>query len=249
MAEMQKDEHLTVKNRRRIYSEVGLIRKFIFFWYWKTKDLIHLIKFGRKFTEFGVTMYCGQQGAGKTVAMVEYLERMRKKYPKALILTNFGYIHEHQSFDDWQQFFKVRNGEDGVIFAIDEIQNEYNSSNWKTFPEGLLTQITQQRKQKIKIVCTSQVYTRVVKQLREQTFEVVECRTLGGRWTFTKAFDAWEYEAVIDNPEKKNKLRRAWRRNFIQDTNLRDLYDSYSVVQKMAKTEYLPRNERTYNTN
>lgn len=249
MKKMQKDDDLQLEKRRRIYSEFGLIRKLFYFWYWKVKDLIYLIKFGRRFTEYGVTMYCGQQGAGKTIAMVEYLERMRLKYPRALILTNFGYIHQHQSFDDWKQFFEVRNGEDGVIFAIDEIQNEYNSSNRKTFPEGLLTQITQQRKQKIKIVCTSQVYTRVVKQLREQTFEVVECRTLGGRWTFTKAFDAWEYEAVVDNPEKKTKLRRAWRRNFVQDSNIRELYDSYSVVEKMAKTEYLPRNERTYNTN
>jgi len=97
--------------------------------------------------------------------MVEYLERMRKRYPKAKIITNFGYVFEDQPMYSWEDIFTIRNGVEGVIFAIDEIQNEYNSNSWKTFPEGLLSEITQQRKQKIKIVSTSQVFTRVVKQL------------------------------------------------------------------------------------
>nr|WP_176452299.1 hypothetical protein [Streptococcus thermophilus] len=81
----------------------------------------------------------------KQMAMTEYLERMRKKYPKAVICTNFGYIHQTLPMTDWKQIFTVRNGLDGVIFAIDEIQNEYNSASWKNFPEGLLAEITQQR--------------------------------------------------------------------------------------------------------
>ena len=105
-------------------------------------------------------------GGGKTISMVEYLNRMKDKFPDCKIVTNFNYIRQDMPFTDWRQFTEVRNGLDGVIFAIDELQNEYNSNSWQDFPEELLSTVTMQRKQRIKIVATSQVFTRVVKQLR-----------------------------------------------------------------------------------
>lgn len=229
------------KAKKRFYSLIPFWEKIFIFWYWIFKDIKHYKKYGRPFTEFGISLYCGKQGAGKTTGIVEYLERMRHKYPEALILTNFGYKYETRAFNDWRDFFEVRNGEKGVIFAIDELQNEFNSTAWKNFPESLLSEITQQRKQRVKIVATSQVFTRVAKPLREQTHEVVECITLFGRWTFMKAFDAIEYECVIANPTLKNKLHRLWRKNFVQDDKLRDLYDSYAKVERMKRTEYVNR--------
>ncbi len=70
----------------------------------------------------------------------------------------------------WRDFMEIRNGTKGVLFLIDEIHSEYSSKSWKDFPEELLSEISQQRKQRIKIVATSQIYSRVVKQLREQAF-------------------------------------------------------------------------------
>lgn len=227
-----------------IYSEIPFWRKFFIFWYWLGVDMIRILKYGRSFNEYGMTVYAGRQGYGKTASMVEYLERMRKKYPKAIILTNFNYKYEHMKFEDWHQFYDVRNGLDGVIFAIDEIQNEWESTKWKDFPETLLSEITQQRKQRIKIISSTQVYTRMVKPLREQTFDVIECRTLANRWTFMKSFDALEYESVISQPALKNSLKRNWRRSFIQTDKFRDLYDTSEKVEKMKRTDYLPRQER-----
>ena len=220
------------------YTKNLFWEKLLKFFYWIFRDIRDVKKNGRPFKEFGVTLYAGKQGAGKTMAMTEYLERMRALHPDCMIVTNYGYKHETQPFTDWQDFFKIRNGEKGVIFAIDELQNEFTSTAWKNFPESLLSEITQQRKQKIKIVATSQVFTRVAKPLREQTFEVVECFTFLGRWTFLKAFDAQEYEAVISMPNLKNKLHRLWRRNFIQDNKIRELYDSYAKIERMKKTEF-----------
>lgn len=231
---------MRIEKRKRVesfeaLSEKGFIEKFFIFWIYLCRDIFCRLKNGKEFREYGLTLYCGRQGAGKTMAMVEYLERMRKKYPEAIICTNFGYIHEHVEMTSWEQIFKLRNEHKGVIFAIDEIQNEYNSSSWQKFPEGLLAEVTQQRKQRIKIIGTSQVFTRVVKQLREQTFEVVDCRTLAGLWTFTKAFDAEDYNAVCERPEAKLKLRRLWRRNFVQSKKLREKYDSYAKIERMAR--------------
>lgn len=232
-----------VKNRK--YTERGFFVKLAMFFAFKIKDVHHAMKNGHVFDEFGLTMYCGRQGAGKTIAMTEYLERMRQKYPKALIITNYGYIGQDREMTDWKDFYEIKNGTDGIIFAIDEIQNEFSSAAWNKFPESLLSEITQQRKQRVKIVATSQIFTRVAKQLREQCNDVVDCVTLGGRWTFTKCFDAVDYNNTIDSPTGKKKLRRLFRKSFLQDDYIRNLYDSYEKIQRLERTEFLDRVERS----
>ena len=223
---------------------VSWIIRFVRFFRLVYGDLWYIVRHGSSFAQYGCSIYCGRQGDGKTMAITEYLERMRRKYPKCLILTNFGFVNEDAGIDDWQDLLLIRNCTDGVIFAIDEIQNEYNSTQWQSFPESLLREITQQRKQRVKIILSSQVYSRVVKQLREQCFEVIECRTLLGRWVFLRAYDAEDYNAVVDRPEVKQKLRRVWRYNFLQTNELRGLYDSYAKIDRLRRTEFVPRNDR-----
>lgn len=222
------------------------LSKLLDFLRWKTFDFLMLLINGRKFNLYGLTIFCGRQGGGKTISMVEYLDRMKDRYPECKIITNFNYIRQDMPFTDWRQFTEVRNGLDGVIFAIDELQNEYNSNNWQDFPEELLSTVTMQRKQRIKIVATSQVFTRVVKQLREQCYEVVECKTILGRWTKQKCFDADDYNTIVDNltPERKFKTRKKWKYSFIQSNKIRSLFDSYAVVDSIKNKEYIKRNER-----
>lgn len=232
--------------------EIPVLRffsKLLDFMRWKFYDILMLLINGRKFDLYGLTIFCGRQGGGKTISMVEYLDRMKDKFPECKIVTNFNYIRQDLPFVDWRQFTEVRNGLDGVIFAIDELQNEYNSNTWQDFPEELLSTVTMQRKQRIKIVATSQVFTRVVKQLREQCYEVVECKTILGRWTRQKCFDADDYNAIVDNltPERKFKTRKKWKYSFIQSNNIRALFDSYAVVDSIKNKEYIKRNERGLN--
>lgn len=232
------------RSKIKAYSTRGFFSKLMLFFGYKFVDAYRGYKEGVKFEEFGTTMYCGRQGAGKTISMTEYLERMRAKYPKALIVTNYGYIHQNHEFRDWQDFFEIRNGVDGVIFAIDEIQNEFSSAAWNKFPESLLSEITQQRKQRIKIVCSSQIFTRVAKPLREQCNDVVECWTFAQRWTFEKCLDAVDYNATIDSPTAKKQVRRLYRRSFVQDGSIRALFDSYQKIEKIARTEFSEREKR-----
>lgn len=232
-----------MENKR--YTERSFWVKLAMFFFMKVKDAYRSYKLDfKEFKEYGMTMYCGRQGAGKTMGMTTYLESMRKKYPDALIITNYGYIHETQAFKDWNDFFEVKNGTKGVIFAIDEIQNEFSSSAWKNFPESLLTEVTQQRKQRVKIVCSSQIFTRVAKPLREQCMEVVDCFTIGERWTFMRCFDAVEYNKTIDSPTGKEKLRRLYRKSFIQDNHIRSLYDTYKKIEKIKRTDFMSKVER-----
>ena len=216
---------------------------------WGIYDLLYLIINGKVFKPYGLTVFCGRQGGGKTISMVEYLDNMHKLYPDAKIITNFNYVRQDMPFTSWRQFTEVRNGLDGVIFAIDELQNEYNSNNWKDFPEELLSVVTMQRKQRIKIVATTQVFTRVVKQLREQCYEVVECKTFFGRWTKQKCYDADDYNYIIDNPtpERRIRTRKKWKYSFVQSNFIRKLFDSYAVVESVKNKEFIDRSERGAN--
>lgn len=226
------------------YTAESFFIKFVKFFYFYFKDVIFAMRNGHLFKEYGVTMYCGQQGAGKTVAMTEYLERMRKKHPNALIVTNYGYIHQTHEFTDWKDFFDIRNGADGVIFAIDEIQNEFNNRAWKNFPEELMSEITQQRKQKVKIVCTAQEYLDVAIPLRRQSFFIVDCFTLAERWVFTKCYKRRDYEKALNSVDGLSKVRKMYSKSFIQDAKLRALYDTEKKIERLERSSFMSKQER-----
>lgn len=229
---------------KRFIKEKKFKPKLLEFLKWVGIDTYRSVKYGRTFDLYGITFFCGRQGDGKSASMVEWLGRMREKYPQAKILCNFDCDYSDELLDDWDKLLNYRNGENGVIFCIDEIQNEFNNQKYKEFPEFLLGEITMQRKQKVKIAVTSQVFTRVVIQLREQAFEVVECKTLMNRWTFQRCFDAEDYNRIIDMPSMKNNMHRKWRYSFVQTDDFRNKYDTYEKIQRMSKESFLPRNDR-----
>lgn len=198
----------------------------------------------KPFEEFGFTVFVGRQGAGKTVSMVHYLYEMKKIYPEAKIVTNFACTLADYKMNDWRDFFEIRNGDKGVIFAIDEIHSEYDSSKWKDFPESLLSEISQQRKQRVKIVATSQCFKRIVKPMREQTFSVVECRTFFKRWTFCREYDAFEYDCLESSYAVNSPIKPLDKYSFIQSDELRNCYDTYEKIERLEKTDFLSRSER-----
>lgn len=221
--------------RRNKFFLIKLL-EFLFF---KCRDLNHYFKRDKKrFDLFGLSIYAGMQGEGKTVSLVEQLEFIRSKYPHVTICTNFGYQRQDFPLKGWdfivETDFKIAYP-DGIVFAIDEIQNEFNVYETRNFNMDLLWKITQQRKSGVKIYGTSQHFTRVTKPLRQQTFEVIECRTILGRWTFQRAFDAQEYDALVDSPLQLKKLSRKWRKNFVQTDKLRKLYESYAIIDRLKR--------------
>lgn len=111
------------------------ISKLIDFIHWKLYDLFMFLINGRLFNLFGVSIFCGRQGSGKTIGIIEELERIRQTFPEAIICTNIHYIHQDLPLVDWRQLLEIRNGIKGVVFVIDEIQNEYDNTKWKDFPE------------------------------------------------------------------------------------------------------------------
>lgn len=189
------------------------------------------------FREYGLTLFTGRQGAGKTMSMVYEAERLRQKYPDLYIASNFGYQYEHRSLKSLADIANcVLQAKDsdcsGVLILWDEIQNDFDS--FSKVSKDVLRVVTQQRKQSIKILGTSQVFTRVSKALREQTFEVAVCNTIMSRYTRTRFYDADEYSHNIDKPDEKKKMSRLRTETFIQTDELRDLYDSYAVIKQLS---------------
>jgi len=170
---------------------------------------------------------------------------MHHRYPNALIVTNFDYIYADKRMESWNDFLTIRNGIEGVIFAIDEIHSEYSTASSKNFPESLLSEISQQRKQRIKIVATAQVFTRVAKPLREQCFTVKLCSTFLKRWTSSREYKAQAYELYCESISRDKKLKAIGKHSFVQSDFLRSCYDTYSKIERMQQVEFIPRNERT----
>lgn len=214
------------------------------FVYYTIKDIKHSKELAKKgikiFKPFGLTMFTGPQGSGKTISMVSYCLDLKEKYPKCKLYSNFEIEGQDGQIKNLNELLKLRNGEDGIIFAIDEIQNEFSTAASRNFPETLLSTLTQQRKQRIHIVASSQVFTRVAKPIREQCYCVCDCRTFFNRWTRVRAYPADEYNSIIDSNslDKKRKLRKLWKKSFIQTDELRNKYDTYAVVKRLSRAGF-----------
>jgi len=182
---------------------------------------------------YGVWMFVGLGGYGKTISMVEYLERMRKKHKGIKIYTNFEYDNQDGRLDNWKQLIEIVN-EKGVIFAFDEISGTFNAKEWKTFPLEVFTLLAQSRKMKKQIICSAQSYEDVDVAIRRKANLIIECRTILGRWTFNRAFERPEYERGIETSGTKKRRVRCWRRSFVQDDSIRNIYDTYEQIKALT---------------
>ena len=116
--------HLTADKLRKPYIRF----KYYDLLRWLLVDFLERGLHAGEFREYGFTFYVGRQGTGKTISMVRYLELMKAKYPNCLIVTNFQYFQADYIMESWRDLLTIRNGTDGVIFAIDEIHSEYSAA-------------------------------------------------------------------------------------------------------------------------
>lgn len=61
------------------------------------------------FRGYGFWAFCGLGGSGKTLSIVEYLSRIKKKYPNVLILSNFNLTFADGKINSWQDLIDVTN--------------------------------------------------------------------------------------------------------------------------------------------
>ena len=216
------------------------------FLYWKVIDIYRYFtnKNEKKYHLYGIYGFFGLPGAGKTMGMSWKLDQYRKKYKDNIyIITNFFWDGEDSHFDSWKMLLKEY--DKPVVFAWDEVQNEFNSRDFKNFPVELLTLLTQNRKGHGKqILYTAQRWGRVDKVFRELTISCYNCKTHLGRLTLLKKYDSEDYDMLCNNTEVNKKMKiRSKRFSFVQTDKLRDSYNSYQMLESAKSKEYMTREE------
>lgn len=184
----------------------------------------------------GCIVFTGRQGYGKTIAAVEFIRHMHSEYPASKVLTNCGLKDQDYPLTSWHPLVSYKNGIHGVICFIDEMQNWFSSNQSKDFPPEMLEVITQNRKNRRIIIGTAQVFNRLSKPLREQTTEVRECMTLLGCFTIVV-----RREPFLDSEGNVEKMKFRGMYWFVHDEDLRNSYDTYKVIDSLAKSGFQPR--------
>ena len=194
------------------------------------------------FRESGVHIIAGEQGAGKSITLTYMLNRFQKMYPKLKVKTNYGYSRQDGEINHWRDIVSSENGIYGEIDVLDEIQNWFNSLQSKDFPPEMMTEITQQRKQKKCIFGTSQVFTRVAKPIREQVTYLYEPFTLFGCLTIVRKYKPYVNSDGISDCKK---LRSVFF--FVHSPQLRDSFDTYRKIEQLSKEGFKPFSEQIGN--
>ena len=131
----------------------------------------------------GSRVYKGYQGSGKTLSMVKYAIDLSKAYPNCEVFSNFiikgidnfNYINTDE---DLKYALGLRNGTDGVLVLLDEAHLYFGKKSGISL--DVLTAISQQRKDRRRIVFSSQIWEELDISLRKQVQEIVSCRCIGG---------------------------------------------------------------------
>lgn len=204
-------------------------------------NVFRLAKYRREFARLhpdyfgpdGILVFCGPQGSGKTLSMVQYARKVCARYPKCVVCSNIDILGISNNVIPWQgveSLVDVQNGEHGVLYLIDEMHLEFNSLESKKIDANVFEQISQQRKQRKHIVGTSQVYTRLAKPFREQFRYAVFCRsTFGHSLQVNSVVDAETAKEVDGQLITETVKRCVW----FHTPALYEAYDTYAVVKRM----------------
>ena len=138
---------------------------------------------------------------------------------------------------------KYENGTFGVIYFIDEIHLEFNSLESKSVPIEVMIEVSQQRKQRKHIVCTSQVFGRLAKPLREQFNTVVECRNY---FNILQVNFFIKQEDIENTDDMKPKGKISQRQIFIHSRELYESYDTYYKIKNAKFADFEKGNREIY---
>lgn len=210
--------------------------------FWDFPKQFILDKFNKdpdEFEPYGFRMICGEQGRGKTITLVYLLMKYQEMYPYAKTFTNLCYKYEDGQINSWRDMINYSNGKYGCICVLDEVQNWFSSLQSKDFPPEMLTEITQQRKQRKVIFGTSQVFTRTAKPIREQTYLIYDPLTIFGCITIVR-----KKKPILDDSGTVTGYKHRGMFFFVHTPQIRSAFDTYKKIIQQAEVGFKPANEQ-----
>lgn len=203
----------------------------------------------RTFTGWGIHLYTGKFGQGKTSLLAMDVYDLCVKYPQLTVLTNINFnlptgttILPLHTADD------IKNAPTDCLVVIDEIGTIFNSRDFSKnsgVPKFLFQHLCQCRKRRMMILATVQRFNLLDKQIRDITATVTACHTVAShpfsRMIVYKKFDIDEYEAFCNNYLYTPVPFASGVR--IQSDFARQLYDTSELVENMLDKKYISDSE------
>ena len=130
------------------------------------------------FPGWGIHLYTGKFGQGKTSLMTIIAYRLCKKYPQLHVVTNVKLLNfpKHTKILPLKTAEDILNAPVNSIILIDEIGTLFNSRDFSTgknsFPKPVFQHLCQCRKRHLMILATVQRFNLLDKQIRDITATV-----------------------------------------------------------------------------
>lgn len=195
------------------------------------------------FTEFGIDMYVGMFGHGKTLSMTHKARQLHKRYGDSIcFISNYKLIGIPYiplvNFNQLVDLGTESTQYQGYVVLIDEISSVLSHRNYASFPLELVGLLCQQRKRHIYIMCTAQRFFMVDKIWRSITTNVIDCNKYWRLQNMVK-YDAWELENSM-NQKLIQKLSNRWW--FVKNSDF-NTYDTSQMIDKNMVKDFISNEE------
>ena len=215
-------------------------------YFYGVKDIILYFKEKRWkiFSLFGIDMFVGMFGHGKTLSMTHRALQIYDQYGDSIrFISNYKLKSiPYIPLTNFKQLVDLGEEEESkyqaTVVLIDEIENLLSHRNFANFPLELLHMLTQQRKKRVYIMCSAQRFFMVDKLWRSITTNVYDCNK---HWRFQnmKLYDAWDYENGM-NPQLLQSISNIWW--FVRDRDF-GAYDTSEMIMKHSAEDFISNEE------
>lgn len=213
---------------------------------YSVKDFITYImkRQWKDFRAFGIDMYIGMFGKGKTLSMVHQARQLYCKYGDSLIfysnfkLEDIPYIPLINFNQLVELGEEMPEGVQGYVVLIDEISSVLSHRNYANFPLELIGLLCQQRKKHVYIMCSAQRFFMVDKIWRSITTNVIDCNKYW-RFAHNQYYDAWDYENAMNESLIRRVYHDWW---FVKDSDYAG-YDTSEMISKTAASDFISNEE------
>ena len=226
----------------RIYTIAGFLSYVIYDFLIRRK-----LRLYKEFFGWGIHLYTGRFGSGKTITMCQYAYNLCLKYPQLSILTNLKLDNfpEHTLIIHLNHATDILNAPRDCLVLIDEIGTIFNSrdfsSGQKAVPKPLFQHLCQCRKRNMMILGTVQKYNLLDKQIRDISADVNVCVPFLSH-PYTRSVKVYTYDVDEYDMYMSNRMynpRCSSKKMYIQSNLYRNLYNTEQLIDNMLKDDYI----------
>lgn len=230
---------------RLFFQNIRLLPSFTFYLFYDWL-CYRFYRKDRLFYGWGIHLFTGRFGSGKTSLMTIQAYKLCVKYPQLNVLTNLKLSNfpEHTRIIPLNTAQDILNAPVNTIVLIDEIGTIFNSRDFssgkRSVPKPVFQHLCQCRKRHMMIYATVQRFNLLDKQIRDICATVTECYS-SFKHPFSRkltavCYDIDEYEALVQNPMYIPRVYDSYIK--IQTDQYRHLYDTSELIEGMLHLDY-----------